>query len=147
MLFRSMNFKASKKQLLRLSILIEKYAQKNNAPLIAAFEDKAKFKYAEDRYAEIIKQIPMTWIVANFHNPFLAQNFPKNSETISCNGTNLSTVWAVITKGPAGPMGLVTEEMADGSYEGFFSISPYIVQKAIDEINRILKVKIDFSQF
>ena len=141
-----MNFKASKKQLLRLSILIEKYAEKNQSPLLATFEDEAKFKYAEDRYVELIKKIPMTWIVANFHNPFLAQDFPKNAETISCNGTNLETVWAVITKGPAGPMGLVTEELADGSFEGFFSISPYIVQKAIDEINASLKVDIDVNQ-
>ncbi len=57
----------------------------------------------------------------------------------------METVWAVITKGPAGPMGLVTEELADGSYEGFFSISPYIVQRAVDEVNRSLKVDIDLN--
>jgi hypothetical protein len=76
----------------------------------------------------------------------LAQNFPENAKTISCNGTNLVTVWAVITKGPAGPMGLVAEEMGDRNFKGFFSVAPKIVQESIDQINYILREDININK-
>ena len=141
-----MNFVATRKQLYRLSVLIEKYAVNNNMPLIASFENEGRYKYAEKRYMKIIKKLPMTWIIGNFNNPFLAQEFPKNAKTISCIGTNLGIVWVVITKGPAGPMGLVAEELADGTFKGFFSVSPHIVKEAIDVINTTLKVKLDVTK-
>ena len=138
-----MNFVASRKQLYRLSVLIEKYAAENSVPLIASFEDEGRFKYAEKRYLDLMNRLPYTWIIGNFNNPFLAQDFPKNAKTLSCIGTNLGTVWVVITKGPAGPMGLVAEELADGNFKGFFSISPKIVEESIDIINTTLKTNLD----
>ncbi len=140
------NFESSKKPLVRLSILIEKYAQKNNAPLLATFEDEGKFKHAEDRYLELMKKLPRVWVIGNFKNPFLAQKFPDTAKTISCNGTSLGIVWAVITKGPAGPMGLVAEEQYDGNFKGFFSVAPKIVRESIDLINYILKEDIDINK-
>lgn len=140
------NFHSSKKPLIRLSKLIEKYAQKNNVPLLATFEDEGKFKYAEDRYLELMRKLPKVWVVGNFKNPFLAQKFPETAKTISCNGTSLGIVWAVITKGPAGPMGLVAEEQADGTFKGFFSVAPKIVRQSIDLINYILKENIDVTK-
>ncbi|KAF6242913.1 hypothetical protein C6988_07020 [Nitrosopumilus sp. b1] len=140
------NFKASKKPLVRLSILIEMFAKKNKTALLATFEDEGKFKYAEDRYLELMRKLPRVWVIGNFKNPFLAQNFPGNAKTISCNSTSLSTVWAVITKGPAGPMGLVAEEQSDETFRGFFSVSPKIVQSSIDLINYILKEDIDINK-
>ena len=138
-----LNFVSTKKPLKKLSVLIENYAKKNNAPLLATFETEAKFKYAEDRYLKLMKELPKVWVIGDFNNPFLAQDFPKTAQTISCNGTNLTSVWAVITKGPAGPMGLVAEELADGTYRGFFSVAPKIVQESIDQINYILRRDID----
>ena len=141
-----MNFLSSKKPLVRLSILLEKYAKKNNVPLLATFEHETKFKYAEDRYLELMRSLPKVWVVGDFNNPFLAQDFPDNAKTISCNGTNLVTVWAVITKGPAGPMGLVAEEMSNRRFKGFFSVAPKIVQESIDQINYILREDIDVTK-
>ena len=141
-----MNFVATRKELYRLSVLIEKYAVQNNAPLLASFENEGKFKYAEKRYLKIMQKVPKVWVIANLNNPFLAQGFPKNAQTISCNGTNLDIVWVVLTKGPAGPMGLVAEELADGTFKGFFSVSPRIIQETIDQINRTLKRNIDLME-
>ncbi len=141
-----MNFESSKRPLQRLSILLEKYAHKNHAPLLATFENQSKFKFAEERYLELMRSLPRVWVVGDFNNPFLAQNFPENAKTISCNGTNLVTVWAVITKGPAGPMGLVAEEMSNKTFKGFFSVAPKIVQESIDQINYILKEDIDVNK-
>ncbi len=141
-----MNFHSSKKPLVRLSILLEKYAKKHNAPLLATFEHETKFKYAEGRYLELMKSLPKVWVVGDFNNPFLAQDFPENAKTISCNGTNLVTVWAVITKGPAGPMGLVAEEVSGRTFKGFFSVAPKIVQESIDQINYILREDIDVTK-
>ncbi|MDX1532930.1 MAG: hypothetical protein R3230_01840 [Nitrosopumilaceae archaeon] len=137
---------SSKKPLKRISLLIENYAKKNKTPLLATFETQAKFKFAEDRYIDLMKEIPKVWVIADFNNPFLAQEFPPNAQTISCSGTNISTIWAVITKGPAGPMGLVAEELVDGTYKGFFSVSPKIVQEVIDQINTILRRDIDVTK-
>ena len=81
-------------------------ARKNNVPLLATFETQAKFKFAEDRYLKLMKELPKVWVIGDFNNPFLAQEFPDTAQTISCNGTNLSTIWAVITKGPAGTNGI-----------------------------------------
>ena len=141
-----MNFVATRKELYRLSVLIEKYAVQNNVPLLASFEKEGKFKYAEKRYLKIMQKVPKVWVIADFNNPFLAQHFPETAQTISCNGTNLNIVWVVITKGPAGPMGLVAEELADGRFKGFFSVSPKIIQEAINLINYTLKRKIDVTQ-
>ena len=123
---------SSKKPLKKISVLLEKYAEKNNAPLLATFEQQAKFKYAEERYVKLMKVVPKVWVIADLNNPFLAQEFPDNAQTINCNGTNLVSIWAVITKGPAGPMGLVAEELADGTYRGFYSVAPKIIQESID---------------
>ena len=49
------NFKTDKKELYRLSILLENYAVKHNTPLLATFETEARYKYVEDRYREILK--------------------------------------------------------------------------------------------
>ena len=137
---------SSKKPLKKISVLLENYAKKNNTPLLATFETEAKFKFAEDRYLKFMKELPKVWVIGDFNNPFLAQEFPETAQTISCNGTNISTIWAVITKGPAGPMGLVAEELVDGTYRGFFSVSPKIIQETIDQINHTLRRDIDVTK-
>ena len=43
-------------------------------------------------------------------------------------------------------MGLVAEELVDGTYRGFFSVSPKIIQEAIDQINFILRRDIDVTK-
>lgn len=140
------NYTATKGQLYRLSRLIEDYAVIKKSPLIAAFENEGKFKYAQERYLKMMRKLPMTWVIANFNNPFLAKAFPKNAKTISCVGTNLDTLWIVISKGPAGPMGLVADELADGRFRGFFSIAPDILQRTIDIINYTLREDIDINK-
>jgi len=137
-------YTTSRKELYRISILIENYAVKHNAPLLATFETEKRFKYVEDRYVEILKKIPKAWIIGNFNNPFLQPQPPKNAEVISCDGTNISDMWIVVTKGPNGPFGLLAEEIEDGQFSGFFSISPHVIQKAINIINQDLRSQIVF---
>jgi len=138
-------FTTSRKELYRISILIENYAVKHNAPLLATFETEKRFKYVENRYMEILKKIPKAWIIGNFNNPFLQPQPPKGAQVISCDGTNISDMWMVVTRGPNGPFGLVAEEIEDGQFSGFFSISPQVIQKAINIINQDLRSQIDFA--
>ena len=140
------NFKTGRKSLYRLSVMLEKYAMKNSTPLLATFESESLYKYVEDRYVEVLKNVPKTWIVGNFNNPFLAQNLPKTVEVISCVDTNISDMWITVTKGEHGAFGLVAEDIGDGVFRGFFSISPMVVGKAIETINETLRVKIDLSK-
>ena len=140
------NFRTGRKPLYRLSVMLEKYAMKNGTPLLATFESESLYKYVEDRYVEVLKSVPKTWIVGNFNNPFLAQNLPETVEVISCVGTNISDMWIVVTKGEHGAFGLVAEDIGDGVFRGFFSISPMVVGKAIEIINDTLRVKIDLSK-
>ena len=51
------NFKTGKKELYRLSILLENYAEKHYTPLLATFETEARYKYVEKRYLEILKSL------------------------------------------------------------------------------------------
>ena len=51
------NFKTGKKELYRLSILIENYAVKHNTPLLVTFETESRYKYVEERYREILEKI------------------------------------------------------------------------------------------
>lgn len=138
-------FITSRKELYRISILLENYSLKHNVPLLATFETEKRFKYVENRYIEMLKKIPKTWIIGNFNNPFLQPQPPKGAEVISCDGTNISDMWIVVTKGLNGPFGLVAEEIGDGQFSGFFSISPQVIQKVVNTINQELKSKVDFS--
>jgi hypothetical protein len=140
------NFKTGTKELYRLSILLENYAVKNNQPLLATFETEKRYKYVEDRYVEILKKVPKAWIIGNFNNSLLAPQPPKTTEVVSCDGTNISDMWIVVTTGPEGPFGLVAEDIGDRMYRGFFSISPVVIGKAIQTINRALRINIDMSK-
>lgn len=139
------NFESERNELYRLSILLENYAVKYQAPLLATFETAKRYKYVEDRYAEILEKIPKAWIIGNFINPSLAPQPPKSAEVVSCDGTNVSDMWIVVTRGPDGPFGLVAENMGNGQYKGFFSYSPSVISKVIESINQKLKIKIQIA--
>ena len=136
------NFNTDRKELYRLSILIESYAAKNKMPLLATFETEKRYKYVESRYVDLLEKIPKAWIIANFDNPYLAPKTSEVAEVISCDGTSISDMWIVVTNGKNGPFGLVAEDIGDGLYRGFFTISPQIIRKAIDLINQKLRVNI-----
>ena len=136
------NFKTGKKELYRLSILIENYSVKHDTPLLATFETEARYKYVEERYREILEKISKAWIIGNFNNPDLAPHPPASAEVISCDGTNISPMWIVVTKGEKGPFGLVAEDLGDSEYRGFFTSNSDILEKVIDDINEQLKIKI-----
>jgi len=140
------NFKTGTKELYRLSVLLENYAVKHHAPLLATFEVEKRYRYVEDRYAEILKKVPKAWIIGDFKNSLLAPQPPKTTEVVSCDGTNISDMWIVVTNGPEGPFGLVAEDIGDRMYRGFFSISPIVIGKAIQTINEALKINIDLSK-
>ena len=140
------NFKTGTKELYRLSILLENYAVKHNEPLLATFETEKRYKYVEDRYGEILNKVPKAWIIRDFKNSFLAPNPPQTVKVVSCDGTNISDMWIVVTNGPDGPFGLVAEDIGDRMYRGFFSISPIVIGKAIQTINEALRIKIDLSK-
>ena len=135
------NFKTGKKELYRLSILLENYAVKHNTPLLATFETEARYKYVEDRYRDILTKISKAWIIGNFNNPDLVVH-PASAEVVSCDGTNISPMWIVVTKGEKGPFGLVAEDMGDGQYRGFFTTNLDIMASVIENINEQLRIKI-----
>ena len=136
------NFKTGKKELYRLSILLENYAENHDTPLLATFETEARYKYVEKRYLEILSKISKAWIIGNFINPELVPHPPASAEVISCDGTNISPMWIVLTKGENGPFGLVAEDIGDKEYRGFFTSNSNILDKVIDDINEQLKIKI-----
>ncbi len=136
------NFQTGKKELYRLSILIENYAVEHDTTLLATFETEARYKYVEERYSEILDKISKAWIIGNFNNQFLHQRPPASAEIISCDGTNISPMWIVITKGEKGPFGLVAEDLGDSDYRGFFTSNADILEKVIEDINEQLKIKI-----
>ena len=135
------NFQTGKKELYRLSILLENYAVKHNTPLLATFETEARYKYVEDRYRDILTKISKAWIIGNFNNPDLVVH-PASAEVVSCDGTNISPMWIVVTKGEKGPFGLVAEDMGDGQYRGFFTTNLDIMASVIENINEQLRIKI-----
>ena len=137
------NFKTGRKELYRLSILLENFAVKHNVPLLATFETEKRYKYVEDRYIEILQKIPKAWIIGNFNNPFLAKQPPKTAQVVSCDGTNISDMWIVVTKNSTGPFGLIAENMGDGQYRGFFSTNPSVIQRSIDNISKFLRISIE----
>ena len=140
------NFKTGTKELYRLSILLENYAVKHNEPLLATFETEKRYKYVEDRYGEILNKVPKAWIIGDFKNSLLAPQPPKTTEVVSCDGTNISDMWIVVTRGPEGPFGLVAEDIGDRMYRGFFSYSPMVIGKVIQNINADLRINIDMSK-
>lgn len=140
------NFRTDRKTLYKLSMMLENFAVKNKVPLLATFENESLYKYVEDRYMEILKKVPRAWIIGNFNNPFLAQNLPNTVEVISCVGTNISDMWIVITKRSTGVFGLVAEDVGDNNFRGFFSISPMVIRKTIENICTTLKVDIELSK-
>ena len=140
------HFKTGRKELYRLSILLENYAAKYNVPLLATFETEKRYRYVEERYMELLEKIPKAWIIGDFKNSLLAPQPPKNTEVISCDGTNLVDIWMVVTKGEKGVFGLVAEDIGDGMYRGFFSTSPSIIGKAIESTEKSLKTSIDLNK-
>jgi len=140
------NFKTGPKELYRLSIMLENYAVKHHEPLLATFEVEKRYRYVEDRYAEILNKVPKAWIIGDFKNSLLAPQPPQTVEVVSCDGTNIANMWIVVTRGPEGPFGLVAEDIGDRMYRGFFSISPIVIGKAIQTINEALRINIDLSK-
>ena len=140
------NILADRSDLYALSIMIENYAAKHSRPLIAAFEDEARYKYVEDRYAKLMKSLPKIWIIGNFNNPYLAQHIPSHASVISCVGTNLTTVWLVITRDENGPIGLVADDIGQGKFKGFFSTNSKIVKYAVDLAAYELRMEMDLMK-
>lgn len=141
-----LNFEASRKHLYRLSVLIENYAVRHNAPLLATFETEKRYKYVGDRYRELLQKIPKAWIIGDFKNSYLAPNPPPSAEVISCDGTNIANMWIVLTRGEKGPFGLVAENIGDGMFRGFFAISPTVIGTVVQSISEQLKTPIDLSK-
>ena len=122
-----LNFKADRSDLFALSIMIENYASKHTAPLLASFETDKRYEFVKDRYLKLMKKLPRTWVIGNFNNPHLAQETPDSCVVLSCVGTPLSTVWAVVTRGPDGPIGLpyfgmIISKIRSNSFKGIFLV-------------------------
>ncbi|KAF6246961.1 hypothetical protein C6990_07710 [Nitrosopumilus sp. b3] len=137
--------------LYRLSKLIEDHAQRAYEPLIATFEAEHLYKYVEKHYLELMKNIPMTWVIGGFDNPFFApQTPPEKAEVLTCAGTNLQNMWIVISKGPDGLFGLVAEDVGGvqkgDHFRGFFTSKQDIIKKVIEKINESLMTHIDFFE-
>ena len=141
-----LNFTAERSDLFALSIMIENYASKHNSPLLASFESEKRYEFVKDRYMKMMKRLPRTWIIGDFNNPHLAQTLPETVQVLSCVGTPLATVWAVVTRGPDGPIGLIAEEYGIGKFRGFFSVLPDILQVALDAMGDVLVTTFDFNK-
>ncbi len=133
------NFHSERKQLYHLSKLIEKYAQDNGQPLLATFEEIARYKFVEKRYQKMIETMPKVWVVANFGKTQLKT--PKKIEVINCHDTDLVNVWSVITRGPYGPFGLIAEEYDNGKFRGFFTLTPGVCRYALKMMGKTLGTK------
>jgi hypothetical protein len=135
--------------LYRLSQLIEDHAQRAYEPLIATFETEHLYKYVEKHYIEIMQNIPKTWIIGGFDNPFFAPDTPPDkAEILTCAGTNLQDMWIVISKGPQGLFGLVAEDIGGvekgDHFRGFFTSKADVIQRVIEKINETMMMHIDF---
>lgn len=135
--------------LYRLSQLIEEHAQRAYEPLVATFETEHLYKYVEKHYIEIMKNIPKTWIIGGFDNPFFAPDTPPDkAEILTCAGTNLQDMWIVISKGVDGLFGLVAEDIGGiekgDHFRGFFTSKADVIQKVIEQINQTMMTHIDF---
>ena len=135
--------------LYRLSQLIEDHAQRAYQPLVATFEAEHLYKYVEKHYIEILKNIPKTWIIGGFDNPFFAPDTPPDkAEVLTCAGTNLQNMWIVISKGTDGLFGLVAEDIGGiekgDHFRGFFTSKGEVIQKVTDKINQTMMTHIDF---
>jgi hypothetical protein len=137
------NFHANRKPLYHLSTLIEKYSQENSEPLLATFEEMARYKFVEKRYQKMIEKIPKIWVIANYGKTALKTS-PK-IEIINCRDTNLVNVWCVITRGPYGPFGLIAEEYENGKFRGFFTLNPNVCRYALDIMGKSLKTEFNIQ--
>lgn len=141
--------KVKRNDLYRLSMMIEKHAQDAYQPLVATFETEHLYKYVEKRYLKLLKNIPKTWIIGGFDNPFFAPDTPPGkAEILTCAGTNLQNMWMVISQGPDGLFGLVAEDLGGVEkgdwFRGFFTSKTEVIQKVIDQINATMMTDIDF---
>jgi hypothetical protein len=93
-----------------------------------------------------MKKLPRVWVIGNFNNPHLAQNLPETAQVISCVGTELTNVWAVVTRGPDGPIGLIAEEIGIKMFRGFFTTIPEITEYAVNRMALLLATEFDFSK-
>ena len=141
--------KVKRIDLYRLSLLIEKHAQDAYEPLLATFETEHLYKYVENHYLKILKNIPKAWIIGGFDNPFFAPKTPPNkAELLTCAGTNLQNMWIVISRGPDGLFGLVAEDIGGVEkgdwFRGFFTSRTEIIRNVIAKINATMMTDIDF---
>ena len=137
------NFLAERKPLYNLSTLIEKYAQDNHQPLLATFEKIARFGFVKKRYQEMIKNLQNVWIVADFDKKDIpSDELSENTEFLSCKNTDLANVWAVITRGPYGPFGLIAEEFEEGKFRGFFTLNPNVCRHVLKIMGKTLGTKL-----
>ncbi|MDH3277007.1 MAG: hypothetical protein OEM21_02795 [Nitrosopumilus sp.] len=133
------NFLAERKPLYNLSKLIEKYAVQNSEPILASFEEIARYKFVESRYQKMIEKIPKIWVIADFGKAEL-----KTSSKIQlhdCKNTDLVNVWTVITRGPYGPFGLIAEEIGEGNFRGFFTLNSNVCRYALKIMGNLLGTK------
>lgn len=135
--------------LYRLSMLIEKHAERASEPLVATFETEHLYKYVEERYLQLIKNIPKTWIIGGFDNPFFAPKTPPGkAEILTCAGTNLQDMWMVLSKNHDGLFGLVAEDLGGVEkgdwFRGFFTSKTEVIEKVIEHINATMMTDIDF---
>ncbi|KAF6245112.1 hypothetical protein [Nitrosopumilus sp. b2] len=135
------NFIAKRKPLYYLSKLIENYAQENYRPLLASFETIARFKFVERRYSKIIHQIPKIWIIGAFEKTHFY--LPSKIDVFNCRNTEMANIWSVITRGPNGPFGLISEEFEDGKFRGFFTTNPDVCRCALKIMGKTLGTKFD----
>ena len=135
--------------LYRLSMLIEKHAERASEPLVATFETEHLYKYVEERYLKLIQNIPKTWIIGGFDNPFFAPRTPPGkAEILTCAGTNLQDMWIVLSKNHNGLFGLVAQDLGGVEkgdwFKGFFTTKKEVIEMVIDQINQTMMTDIDF---
>ena len=127
----------------------KKEAQRAYESLIATFETEHLYKYVEKQYLKIMQNIPKTWVIGGFDNPFFAPKTPPDkAEILTCAGTNLQDMWIVISKGSDGLFGLVAEDIGGvekgDHFRGFFTSKADVIQRVIEKINKSMMIHIDF---
>ena len=136
---KDINYVGYRSGILHLSKLIEQYAIEKKVPLLIDIQNDKRFLLSENRMKNIFKQVPSVSMIGNFSEDL---KFDSNVKIINCGKNALEKNWIVLTKDDDGLFGLVTEQIDDKSFRGFYSGNSEIMEPLIKIISNNLNFDI-----
>jgi len=138
---RNLGYVGLRSGILHLSKLIEKYAIENKLPLLIDIQNTKRFLLSDNRLKHIFTQLPHVSIIGNFSEEL---SLDSNIQKIDCGKNKLENNWIVLTKDENGIFGLVTEQLDDLSFRGFYSGNSELMTPLIKIISDNLKIDLQF---